>query len=192
MGSLPHTPAVPFPWDCSAIAKRCAKVFEDGAFWHVNGRVKRHFREEVMLAFQRLPVSSIKFVSIDAEPYISAPQMAGFIRQTGEFWVRWRREPQHVLGPSHTMFRAVHDWFGHVVPCQPFTFQGEIGAYNVHAASGMFSVETLPLVWSEVVLENAFYTYHGRWFPSYKPVSDPNWGAMELGNASMEGAADKS
>ena len=58
----------------------------------------------------------------------------------------------------HQRYRAVHDWFGHVVPGYAFGIEGEIEAFHIHTR--MFSPEVLKIVFSDVVLANAYYELH--------------------------------
>lgn len=161
--------------DCSPLAKRLAHLYHTSPQWKVPSQVKALFIEQVLAARQLMPVG-ISFVHVPDDIYGALPELLDDIKKTGQMKVRWLGGGHHPLGPVHTDFRAVHDYFGHVLGCNEFTFQGELAAWEIHKASTMFSRETLPLVWSEVVLENAYRVWHGHWYWHSKPVFDERWG----------------
>lgn len=166
--------------DCRPFVGDLATVYHHGHFWKVPDLTKRLWQAQCLRAFDKLlRIVSVKFIKDDCEPYSTTAEMSSRISTEGVFLVRWRHPGSHPLGSSHSMFRAVHDYFGHVVGDQPFTMDGELTCYNIHACGSMFSPATLPLVWSEVVLENAFRVFHGHWYWHSKPVFDPHWGQIQ-------------
>lgn len=178
--------------DHSPVACRLAHTYRLAPWWHVDDAIRDEFRNQVMRWFPRIP-ADVRFVHGE-EPYKSRQEMTCRLEKEGVFLCRWHGPGSHVLGGAHMMFRAVHDWYSHHMHALDFGLPGELACYEVHAASGMFSKRTLPLVWSEVVLENAYYCYFGKWYQCgadkfhlhpekpevgstcYKPVFDPRWG----------------
>lgn len=170
----------PLTLDCRPLTKRLAETFDHNLYWHVDNSIKLLFREQVLKAFAQIPVDTV-FVHNDAEPYATMEEMCFRIQYDGKFYVKHKgMHNNHILGPAHMFFRAAHDWFGHYCGKNPFTMDGELACYHMHAAGSQYSKETLPLVWSEVVLENSYRLYHGHWYRWYKPVYDPNFGKEEV------------
>lgn len=169
----------PLTLDCRPFVGVLASTYQLGHYYKAPPAVKQLWQRQTLRAFNQLmDCVSVKFIKEDSEPYATSEEMAQCVQATKVFLVRWRHPGSHPLGASHSMFRAVHDYYGHIVGNQPFDMDGEIATYNIHAAGTMFSPATLPLVWSEVVLENAFRLFHGHWYWHSKPVFDPCWGQV--------------
>lgn len=166
--------------DCRPFVRRWALHHEQSHWWHVPQALKADWRAQTSEAFARIE-AKVRFVAGE-EPYASAQEMRSRVIGEGVFLVRevcLSAHCHHPLGPWHKQFRAVHDWFGHVMHVENnFDMAGELGAWRSHRDEGVFSADVLPLVWSEVVLENAYRLYHGHWYRWYKPVFDPLWGLV--------------
>lgn len=163
--------------DCRPMVKRLAGLYQRGATYKVQPELRALYIAEILRARQLIPVD-VMFTHGD-EPYATPEEMRHRIAGEGVFIVKFRdsdKKLSHYLRGAHMDFRAVHDWYGHVACLNAFNMDGELGAYCAHARSGLFSPAVLPLVWSEVVLENAFRLYHGHWSFISRPVYDPDFG----------------
>lgn len=168
----------PLVLDCRPKVKAWADLYQHGHWYFAEPEIIRRWHLDIAKALR-----PIKMCGVDIcwshkteEPYASTEEMRSRVRETGLFVVRWREPGSHPLGVSHNLFRVVHDWYGHILPNNPFTMDGELAAFRQHQHEHLFHKTVLPLVWSEVVLENAFRLYHGHWLYISKPVFDPNWG----------------
>lgn len=165
--------------DCRAKVRHWADLYEHGVWYHALPTAVDHWRGQTTRAMNHIFEQGIDICwwhKIE-EPYATAEEMADRVLKSGVFIVRPRRGGSHPLGPTvHTLFRVVHDWYGHILEGNAFTMDGELAAFKSHAETKLFSKDVLPLVWSEVVLENAYRLYHGHWHYISKPVFDPHWG----------------
>ena len=84
----------------------------------------------------------------------------------------------------NTMFRAVHDIFGHAAQGHDFSEAGEESAWNTHRQ--MMSPEAIPAMTTETRAQTSSFFKNGEQFPAQKNGILPNF-AME-----KEGAADHS
>jgi hypothetical protein len=75
-------------------------------------------------------------------------------------------------------FRAVHDWFSHILGKTDFSPKGEIRAYNVHAK--MFSPAALPALFTEIVGQVAAFLDKGS-FQVQKVAILPGFSYTRLG-----------
>lgn len=168
--------------DCRAQVGIWANKYAAGHWYHAQESIVERWKHQTASGMEKIKGLGIAVcMSPKAEePYGSAEEMAERVRRTGLFIVRWRSAGSHPLGYLHKDFRVVHDWFGHIVPGNPFSMNGELAAFRTHVETKLFSRDVLPLVWSEVVLENAYRLFHGHWHYISKPVFDPSWGHGEL------------
>lgn len=164
--------------DCRPMVRRFAETYQTGHYWRGEPEQNALLRKQVRHAWRHIPVAVQFTPEALGEPYASAEEMRERIASEKVFLVRKRESKSvtHWFDGGHAEFRAVHDWYGHVVCHNPFTMDGELGAFRAHVAEKLFTAETLPLVWSEVVLENAYRLFHGRWYWHSKPVFDEQWG----------------
>lgn len=165
----------PIELDCSERAKALATYFRLAPYWRIPETTAQRFLHETLKQFRAIE-ANVQFVHGD-EPYTTVDEMVERLEAENIFLVRWRcaNGCSHPLGAAHMLFRAVHDWYTHRKYDYAFDLHGELQCFEQHRRDGAFSRETLPLVWSEVVLENAYHVYHGHWYQWYKPVLDPHW-----------------
>lgn len=79
-------------------------------------------------------------------------------------------------GRSETMnsiFRAVHDWYGHLASGGFFNWKGETTAYYSHAR--MFSAKARPALFSETVAQQCWYAVHRDYAPQKCVYYGPEW-----------------
>lgn len=73
----------------------------------------------------------------------------------------------------NSIFRAVHDFFGHLVSGGKFTWKGEMEAYYSHAE--MFSETAIAALFSETVAQNAWYAVYKSYAPQKCVYYDSAW-----------------
>lgn len=64
---------------------------------------------------------------------------------------------------ANDVFRAVHDFYGHLATGGAFSWKGETTAYYSHAQ--MFSEAALPALFSETVLQQSYYAVKQEYAP---------------------------
>lgn len=105
----------------------------------------------------------------DGQPFNTMGQMRRHCLETG---VLLMYAPDSILGPVYARHRAVHDYFGHILPNLSFGVIPELAAFRLHKK--MYSPELHPLLFADVVLNNAFYEANGTFYPTekYTLISD--------------------
>lgn len=136
------------------------------------------------LLFAALPVS-VEPVA-DLEPYDSALAMRDEVVATGVIRVNNLANNHPLLTAQDNLeFRAVHDYWGHVVGsavrpgAYDFTLEGEVNAYKLHTL--VYPVTALPALFSEVVGQSCYFDVHGEfqehqtvaWIPGFGDFRDP-------------------
>jgi len=95
-----------------------------------------------------------KIEFVPEHPYKSAREMRKRVAEEGVIYVS-TSDAEHPIWTGeqgliwNTMFRAWHDWQGHIEKGKGFNLQGEIAAYNAHAK--MVPQECVPILFTEVV-----------------------------------------
>lgn len=134
------------------------------------------FTLQVIEQFHRMP---IKIAPTEENPYNTSAEMFRDVeRGVLKVWTGGSTlEPQHPLGVLgigqgmrlNTAFRAVHDYYGHCLPRNPFeTIEGELAAYKAHRA--MFPPEAIPALFGETVGQLAYFSAFGDYVPTQKAV----------------------
>jgi hypothetical protein len=121
------------------------------------------FCQETLYWFKQIPCE-IKWVD-KGQPFVTMGQMARFVKREGYLPMF---AAASVLHASYHRHRAVHDYFGHIVPNIPFGIVGELAAYRIHEQ--MYSKNLWDLIFSDVVLNNVYYEVNGQFFASEKYV----------------------
>ncbi len=145
--------------DRGTLATELAARYEQLRYWHYPQSVKTAAIARTMELFNAIPIPVVLMEG--CEPFQSAEDMLVYIRQHGYMPVRYHGGNHAVFGFRFSEFRAVHDYYGHLLGLNAFTFQGEVRAYAVHARE--YPREVLPAIWSNVVLENAYRVNRGHW-----------------------------
>ena len=99
--------------------------------------------------FERIVgVVDVKFV--DYHPYKSSKEMIQRVKDEGVLLIS-TADADHPIFDAETnaKFRTVHDFGGHVQRKVPFSYTGEIKAYNAHIK--MIPPEAIPAMFTEVV-----------------------------------------
>lgn len=103
----------------------------------------------------------VMLIPCRGEPYLTSEDMQRDVRDNQQMYVRVRKQGP-VVGAMTQSWRAVHDYYGHVLCHAPFTLSGELRAYIKHTAQ--FPRACLPFLWNNVVLENAYRLNRGEFY----------------------------
>lgn len=131
----------------------------------------------------------IKIVSTDEDPYASHEEMMKDLIDNKLLKVYRGGTPLEAghnlseVDPNtgenyNTMFRAVHDIFGHAAQGHDFSEAGEESAWNTHRQ--MMSTEAIPAMTTETRAQTSSYFKNGGKFPDQKSGILPDF-AMEKG-----------
>jgi len=107
----------------------------------------------------------VRFEFVPEHVYTSAKDLQRRVKSEGVMYVStldadhpvWTGEEGLI---TNTMFRAWHDWEGHIVKGKGFSLQGEIAAYNAHAR--MVPREAVPVLFTEVVGQICCFYQNGK------------------------------
>ena len=129
--------------------------------------------------FFRMISSKVKVTFVDYDPYPSAEALRSEVRRDRELKVMTLHSDHPVFSEElNWKFRAVHDWFTHIIAGKDFSLKGEIAAYNTHTK--MFSRDSLPALFTEVVGQVCYQTIRGR-FPTQKVAVLPGFNYYRVG-----------
>lgn len=126
------------------------------------------FNVEILAQFKTLTkLDGIRVIGTDTDPYPDYEAMFKDIRQYKQLrvWTGGSLSENHPLSwfpPRHrdgqlsynTMFRAVHDYYGHFLTGSDFSWAGEWNAYQAHKL--MFPEECWPILCAETLGQAAF------------------------------------
>jgi hypothetical protein len=119
--------------------------------------VKIRFREYVLRLYKDMPLT---IYACAGEPYMNAEEMRRDAFDHKRMFVR-HRQVCKVAGSDCQSWRAVHDYYGHVLqPGADFTLSGEERAFIRHTVQ--FPKFCWPYIWNNVVLENAYRLNRGH------------------------------
>lgn len=146
--------------------------------------VSEHFKLIVEGLYKEIPV---RVIPVIRDPYENAEQMFRDIRDHKRMYNR-AREGRGAAVVSNCMehWRAVHDYYGHYLRDAPFTWSGELLAYQAHTAQFARFPEALPFVKNNVVDENTRRLVRGTFlcvqFQCSSPIvyDDEHFGPAEL------------
>ena len=128
--------------------------------------------------------TQVRFEFVPEHVYTSAKDLRERVKAEGVMYVStldaehpvWKGEDGLI---TNTMFRAWHDWEGHIVKGKGFTLQGEIAAYNAHAK--MVPRECIPILFTEVVGQICCFYYNGKKNCEQKAVILPGFDHINVG-----------
>ena len=124
----------------------------------------------------------IKFVP--EHPYTSAKQMRQSVNEKGIMYVS-TSDAEHPVWKGkqgliwNTMFRAWHDWEGHIAKKKGFRLQGEIAAYNAHAKT--VPRACIPILFTEVVGQICCFYQSGKKNCEQKAMIMPEFDHINVG-----------
>ncbi len=108
----------------------------------------------------------VKVEFVDGDPYPNAEEMAKQVKKTKVLKI-WKGGTGHPVWSQeqNLKFRAVHDYYSHIVSGQPFGTKGEIRAYNTHVK--MAPPAAVPALFTEIVGQACTSVITGA-FPTQK------------------------
>ena len=121
--------------------------------------------------FERV-VGVVDIEFVDYHPYKSSKQMIKQVQEDGVLLVS-TADAEHPIFDAETnaKFRAVHDFGGHIQRKVPFSYGGEIKAYNAHVK--MVPPAAVPALFSEVIGQiSCFYLNNKKNCPQKMVVLD--------------------
>jgi len=110
--------------------------------------------------FERI-VGVVDVEFVDYHPYKSAKEMIQRVKDEGVLLIS-TADAEHPIFDAETnaKFRTVHDFGGHVQRKVPFSFTGELKAYNAHVK--MIPPSAVPAMFSEVVGQISCFYLNGK------------------------------
>lgn len=137
-----------------------APVHEPGVDQHWHALIE-HFKR---LYKQITSKFKIEFTAED--PYPDAQTMRQEVLKTKVFKIYTGHNEHPIFTPKENLiFRAVHDYYTHIIADQPFGLRGEIRAYNTHAR--LCPPNALPALFTEIVGQACVSIVTGE-FPQQK------------------------
>ena len=88
---------------------------------------------------------------------------------------------------TNTMFRAFHDWQGHIEHGKGFTLRDEIGSYNAHTK--IVPRAAIPVLFTEVVGQICCFYQSGKKNCKQKAIIMPEFDYINVGALTPEGEA---
>ena len=127
---------------------------------------------------------NVRFEFIPEHVYSSARDLQQRVRDEGVMYVStldadhpvWTGEEGLI---TNTMFRAWHDWEGHIVKGRSFSLAGEIAAYNAHAR--MVPNAAIPVLFTEVVGQICCFYQNGKKNCEQKAAILPGFDYINVG-----------
>ena len=117
-----------YPWH--PCAEPLAARYERAAPWRPSQAYKSAIQAQTLELYHAIPLTVVR---LPAEP---CPDMECLARHVAQGVMPVRIRNPHsghpVLGHFMTEFRVVHDYYGHVIPGNPFGLAGELAAYRQH------------------------------------------------------------
>lgn len=124
-------------------------------------------------------LSKVEVRFVPGQPYVDDREMAEKVKATGILYISTDYNSHPFFNPEQNLkFRAVHDWFSHIVTGAEFSQRGELKAYNAQAK--VTSREALPALFTEVIGQAAYATTYGD-FPPQKVAILPGFDYYNVG-----------
>ena len=128
--------------------------------------------------------NDVRFEFVPEHVYTSAKDLQQRVKAEGVMYVStldadhpvWKGEDGLI---TNTMFRAWHDWEGHIVKGKSFSLQGEIAAYNAHAR--MVPSKAVPVLFTEVVGQICCFYQNGKKNCAQKAAILPGFDYINVG-----------
>ena len=154
------------------LIKHLAMAYRDRPYWEIPPELIERFKSQVENNFNLIHVP-VRWNSDDEcpQPFNAQPEMSRHVKGRGELLML--SEHCDALGRDlYSKHRAVHDWFGHVLPDHAFGAEGECGSFCAH--EHQYTPDVLPIVFSDVVLSNAYHEHFGERLGREKWVYAPD------------------
>jgi hypothetical protein len=132
----------------------------------------------------------VRFEFIPEHVYESAKELRQRVRDEGVMYVStldadhpvWKGEKGLI---TNTMFRAFHDWQGHIEHGKGFTLRDEIGSYNAHTK--IVPKAAIPVLFTEVVGQICCFYQSGKKNCEQKAIIMPEFDYINVGALTPEG-----
>jgi hypothetical protein len=161
--------------------RKIAQIYADAKHDPTNPATQKAyaaFIKETLDQYHDLKAAGYKFDFEDkGEPYKDQPDMRRSVQQTKTLFVRSSKDDLPDDSPlskvvedgqtANTIFRGVHDMYGHFFPDNTFGERGEFKAYQAHGR--MYSKDALPALAAETLAQNAWVNHSPE--NEGKPVS---------------------
>ena len=134
--------------------------------------------------------SKIEIKFVPEHPYKSGKEMRQRVKDEGVMYVS-TSDAEHPVWTGeqgliwNTMFRAWHDWEGHIAKGRGFKLQGEIASYNAHAKT--IPQECIPILFTEVVGQICCFYQSGKQNCGQKAMIMPEFDYINVGALTPEG-----
>lgn len=134
----------------------------------------------------------VRFEFIPEHVYESAKELRQRVRDEGVMYVStldadhpvWKGKKGLI---TNTMFRAFHDWQGHIEHGKGFTLRDEIGSYNAHTK--IVPRAAIPVLFTEVVGQICCFYQSGKKNCKQKAIIMPEFDYINVGALTPEGEA---
>lgn len=152
--------------DWSLYCDLVAQAYEDAPENDPEAQESYEALRNAVNKFFKLIKSKVTVEFVDGNPYESSEQMQKEVTKTKVFKIMKDFSTHPFFSEEENWrFRAVHDWFTHVIAHQPFTQKGELQTYNMHAK--MMPPAALPALFTEIIGQVCYQTSKGS-FPVQK------------------------
>lgn len=142
-------------------------------------------KQHILVMFMRMQ-SRVKVEFVERDPYLSAEDMQARVNETGVLEISSEFNQSEAFGPEvNLMLRAVHDFTAHLgsnpkSKPKPFSFKGELLAFNKHMALVGPKSRAAGALFTEIAAQACHYWYYGA-FPSQKIITLPQFDWVRLG-----------
>ena len=111
-------------------------------------------------------LSRVKVEFVDYDPYENKDEMIRDVKENGVLKISSLFNEHPLFSKEDNLkFRAVHDYYTHIIANQEFGLRGELKAYNTHAK--LAPPSALPALFTEVVGQACYKIVYGD-FPTQK------------------------
>lgn len=155
-----------------ACCRLLAEAYRDSEEWVIPSRLIENYRDQVEHYFAKIPVR-VRWISdeVCTQPFDTHHGMIAHLKENGELLML--SEDSSALGRDlYSKHRAVHDWYGHIVPDIGFGGKDEARSFLVHLSQ--YTSEVLPLVLNDVVLTNNYWDHFGEPYRGERWVNRPD------------------
>lgn len=143
-----------------------AKAYDEASENDPEAQASYSALRDAVNKFFKLIQSKVKVEFVDGDPYTSSEQMQKEVAKTKVMKVMKDFSTHPFFSEEENWrFRAVHDWFTHIISHLPFSRKGELQAYNSHIK--MFPPAAWPALFTEIIGQVCYQTSKGS-FPTQK------------------------
>jgi hypothetical protein len=143
-------------------AELVAKAYEDAALYDENIIPSyKSLIDHAERLYKQIIGKGIDVQFVDDDPYTTRNEMANDVNENGVLKItKLFNEHPYFTKEQNLKFRAVHDYYTHIICNQDFGLRGELKAYNTHAR--LAPVEALPALFTEVVGQVCYAIVNGK------------------------------